>query len=152
MRMTILTICPEIFRTFLRSAAIKSSIAKKHLEIQIIDIRDFADGCFRKVDDSPYGGGPGLVLRCQPILDALRTVRRQNSIVIAITPEGKLFTQAMAKTLALKNDLIFICGHYEGFDARIFQLIDDSISIGDYVLTGGEIPAEVICDAIIASL
>ena len=148
MRISILTICPEQFGDFKRTPLIARALEKKILELEIIDIREFADGCFRKVDDSPYGGGAGMVLRCQPVLDALDSVRTMRSHTVVLAPVGKTFTQKDSHRLSEKEHLILICGHYEGMDARIYEHADELFSIGDYVLTGGELPAMVITDSV----
>ncbi|MBR3244958.1 MAG: tRNA (guanosine(37)-N1)-methyltransferase TrmD [Parasporobacterium sp.] len=148
MRISILTICPEQFGDFKRTPLIARTIENKILELEIIDIREFADGCFRKVDDSPYGGGAGMVLRCQPVLDALDSVRTMRSHTVVLAPVGKTFTQKDSHRLSEKEHLILICGHYEGMDARIYEHADELFSIGDYVLTGGELPAMVISDSV----
>jgi len=148
MMISILTICPEQFGDFLKTPLIARAVQSGLLETEIIDIREFAPGSFRDVDDSPYGGGPGMILRCQPVLDALESVRRPDSRVIIMAPCGRPYRQADAHRLAKENHLILICGHYEGMDARIYPHADEMISIGDYILTGGEIPAMVITDSV----
>lgn len=148
MRITILTICPEQFESFLETPLISRAENAGILKMEIIDIRDFAPGSFRKVDDSPYGGGAGMILRCQPVLDALDSVRGDQSHVVILAPSGKTFAQADAHRLAEEEHLVFICGHYEGMDARIFPHADEVMSIGDYIVTGGELPAMVISDAV----
>ncbi|MBE6016526.1 MAG: tRNA (guanosine(37)-N1)-methyltransferase TrmD [Lachnospiraceae bacterium] len=148
MRISILTICPEQFGSFLETPLISRAENAGILKMEIIDIRDFAPGSFRKVDDSPYGGGAGMILRCQPVLDALDSVRGENSHVVILAPSGRTFTQADAHRLSEEEHLIFICGHYEGMDARIFPHSDEIMSIGDYIVTGGELPAMVISDAV----
>lgn len=148
MKLTILTICPEQFGDFLKTPVISRPVDKGLLELEIIDIREYAPGCFRKVDDSPYGGGAGMILRCQPVLDALDACRSADSHVVALAPIGSVFTQKMAQRYAEKDHVILICGHYEGMDARIYAHVDELVSIGDYILTGGELPAMVIADAV----
>ncbi len=148
MRISILTICPEQFESFLGTPLISRAGNAGILKLEIIDIRDFAPGSFRKVDDSPYGGGAGMILRCQPVLDALDAVRSDKSHVVILAPSGKAFTQADAHRLSEEEHLVFICGHYEGMDARIFPHADEVMSIGDYIVTGGELPAMVISDAV----
>jgi len=148
MKIRILTICPEQFESFLKTPLIKRNIESGLLNLQIIDIRDFAKGSFRKVDDSPYGGGPGMILRFQPMIDALDACKTQTSHTILLSPSGKLFKQEDAHRLAEMEELIFICGHYEGIDARIYPYVDEWLSIGDYILTGGELPAMVITDSL----
>jgi len=148
MKITILTICPEQFGDFQKTPLISRAVNAGLLELSIIDIRDYAPGSFRHVDDSPYGGGAGLILRCQPVLDALEAVRTPLSHVAILAPIGKPYVQADAHRLAAMEELVLICGHYEGMDARIYPYADEILSIGDYVLTGGELPAMVICDSL----
>ena len=148
MKITVLTICPEQFGDFQRTPLIARAVEKKILELNIVDIREFADGCFRKVDDSPYGGGAGMVLRCQPVLDALESVRTKDSRTILFAPIGTPYTQKDARRLSKEEHLILICGHYEGMDARIYPHADELVSIGDYILTGGELPAMVLADSV----
>ena len=148
MKISILTICPEQFGDFQRTPLISRSMQKGLLELEIKDIRDYAPGCFRKVDDSPYGGGAGMILRCQPVIDCLESVRTPGSHVVIPVPVGRPYTQKDARRFAGKEHLILICGHYEGMDARIYPYADELVSIGDYILTGGEIPAMVITDSV----
>lgn len=148
MKITILTICPEQFGDFQKTPLISRAVNAGLLELSIIDIRDYAPGSFRHVDDSPYGGGAGMILRCQPVLDALEAVRTPHSHVAILAPIGKPYVQADAHRLAAMEELVLICGHYEGMDARIYPYADEFLSIGDYVLTGGELPAMVICDSL----
>ena len=148
MKITILTICPEQFGDFMKTPVIRRGCEKGLLELDIIDIRDKADGCFRKVDDSPYGGGPGMILRCQPVIDSLEEVRTPDSHVVILAPVGKPYRQSDAHRLSQKQHLILICGHYEGLDARIYSYADELVSIGDYILTGGELAAMVITDSV----
>lgn len=148
MKITILTVCPEQFHDFLNTPLIARSVRSGLLEIEIKDIRDYAPGSFRKVDDSPYGGGAGMILRCQPVLDALEDVSEEGSHSILMAPIGKTYKQEDAHRLSEEEHLIFICGHYEGFDARIYPHVDEILSIGDYILTGGELPAMVICESV----
>ncbi len=147
MRCSILTICPEQFGDFRRSPVIARAEASGKLSLEILDIRDFAPGSFRAVDDSPYGGGAGMILRCQPVIDALESVRTPESHVVILAPAGKTYRQADARRLSKMQHLILICGHYEGLDARIYPYADELISIGDYILTGGELPAMVLLDS-----
>ena len=148
MKISILTIYPEQFGDFQKTPLIARAVEKGILELNIVDIREFADGCFRKVDDSPYGGGAGMILRCQPVLDALESVRTTDSRTILFAPIGTPYTQEDAGRLAKESHLILICGHYEGMDARIYPYADELVSIGDYILTGGELPAMVLTDSV----
>lgn len=149
MKISILTICPEQFGDFQKTPLIARAAAAGLLELEVIDIRDYAPGSFRHVDDSPYGGGAGMILRCQPVLDALEAVRTPKSRVIILAPIGKPYKQADAHRLAKEEHLVLICGHFEGMDARIYPHADELLSIGDYILTGGELPAMVICDSVL---
>lgn len=150
LKISVLTMFPELFGDFLNAPVIRRQISKENVSVEIIDIKAYAPGSFRRIDDSPYGGGAGMILRCQPVVDALRAAKGDGDAhVIALDPAGKPFKQADARAYAGYEHLILICGHYEGMDARIYDYVDDIISIGDYVLTGGELPAMVMCDAVI---
>ena len=149
MRIDILTLFPEIFQTFKTESIIKRAIEKELVEINIIDFRKYSKDPHQKVDDTPYGGGSGMVLMCQPIYDCIESIKKENSKVIMLTPDGTLYKQKIAYDLAQEKHLILLCGHYEGFDERIRNIVDMEISIGDYVLTGGELPAMVVSDSVI---
>ena len=149
MRIDILTLFPEMFQTFKTESIIKRAIEKGLVEINIIDFRKYSKDPHQKVDDTPYGGGSGMVLMCQPIYDCIESIKKENSKVIMLTPDGTLYKQKIAYDLAQEKHLILLCGHYEGFDERIRNIVDMEISIGDYVLTGGEIPAMVVSDSVI---
>ena len=149
MRIDILTLFPEMFQTFKTESIIKRAIEKGLVEINIIDFRKYSKDPHQKVDDTPYGGGSGMVLMCQPIYDCIESIKKENSKVIMLTPDGTLYKQKIAYDLAQEKHLILLCGHYEGFDERIRNIADMEISIGDYVLTGGEIPAMVVSDSVI---
>jgi len=148
MRIDILTIFPSMFDGFLNESIIKRAIDKKLVEINIVNFRDYSLDPHNKVDDTPYGGGAGMVLCCQPIMDAVEDLKTEGAKVILLTPDGKKYDQNLAYSLSGEHHLILICGHYEGFDERIRSIVDLEISIGDYVLTGGEIPSMVIADSI----
>ena len=148
MKISLLTICPEQFDSFIKTPLIARNISSGLLQLEVIDIRDFAPGSFRKVDDSPYGGGPGMIMRCQPIYDALKEIRTADSHVIIMAPRGTPYKQETAHLLSEYKHLIIICGHYEGVDERVYETADEIISIGDYILTGGELPAMVVCDSL----
>lgn len=138
-----------MFKSFLDTSLIKRAQKKKLLKINLINIRDFTTDKHRSVDDSPFGGGAGMVLKVEPIYKALKSLGDKKGHVILLSPQGKSFEQKKAKTLSKKETITLICGHYEGFDERIREhLIDEQISIGDYILTGGEIPACVLIDSI----
>ena len=153
MLIDIITLFPEMFGGVFGESIIKRAVEKKILEVRLTQLRDFAFDKHRQVDDSPFGGGSGMVLKPEPMYRAFREVLRKSDEnlsrrVIITDPGGEVFTQDKAKELSKFDRLIFICGHYEGFDARIYDLADELISIGDYVLTGGELPAMVIVDAV----
>ena len=149
MKISILSLFPHMFDGFLNESIIKRAIEDKKVEIEIIDFREYTEDPHKKVDDTPYGGGAGMVLTCQPIFDCVEAIRTEDSKVIIMTPSGVPYKQKMAYDLSNEKHLIIICGHYEGFDERILSLADMEISIGDYVLTGGELPAMVIADSIV---
>ena len=148
MRIDILTLFPNMFDGVFNESIIKRAIEEKKIEINIINFRDYTKDPHNKVDDTPYGGGAGMVLTCQPIFDCVESIKTENSKVILLTPAGIPYKQKMAYELSNEKHLIIICGHYEGFDERITTICDYEISIGDYVLTGGEIPAMVLVDSI----
>lgn len=152
MKISILTLFPEYFEPLWNTSIIKRAKEKDLFEYEVIDFRKFTQEKHGHVDDTPYGGGAGMVLMCQPILDALKSIRTKDSTVILLTPQGQTFNQSRAKELSLKNHLIFICGHYEGFDERIRDYVDVQMSLGDFVLTGGESACVVMCDAILRLL
>ena len=148
MKIDILTLFPEMFTGPFQESIIKRAIDQKKLTVTLHNFRDYSTDPHKKVDDTPYGGGGGMVLMCQPILSCLETIKKDNSKVILLTPDGVKYNQKIAKNLALEKHLILLCGHYEGFDERIRSFCDLELSIGDYVLTGGEIPAMVLVDSI----
>lgn len=152
MKITILTLFPEYFDGLLNTSIISRARQAGRFELETVDFRAWTQDKHGHVDDSPYGGGAGMVLMCQPLLDCLEEVRTPESTVILLTPQGKTFTQSDARELALKDHLIFICGHYEGFDERIRAYADVQMSLGDFVLTGGEPACQVMCDAILRLL
>jgi tRNA (guanine37-N1)-methyltransferase len=150
----VITLFPKMFSGFLEESVVKRAQKKGIVNINLHNLRDFSEDKHKKVDDRPYGGGPGMVLSLQPIVKAFEYLERTNktkSCKIVLTPDGKIFSQSKARQLSKKERLIILCGHYEGFDQRIFNMIkfDDVISIGKYVLTGGELPAMVVMDATI---
>ncbi len=148
MKIDVLTLFPDMFNNIFSESIIKRAISNNLVEINIHNIRDYSKDPHKKVDDTPYGGGAGMVLMCQPIFDAVKALKTENSKVILLTPGGTLYKQKIAFNLSKEKHLILICGHYEGFDERIKTVVDMEISIGDYVLTGGEIPAMIIIDSI----
>ena len=148
MKIDILTLFFFFFEGFLNESIIKRAIDKSLVSINIYNFRDYSLDPHKKVDDYPYGGGEGMVLMPQPIFDCVESIRTPDSKVILMTPQGIKYNQELAYDLTKEKHLIIICGHYEGFDERIRSLADMEISIGDFVLTGGEIPAMAICDSI----
>ena len=152
MKIDVLTLFPEMFNGFLTESIIKRAIEQGHVSVRIHNFRDYSKDPHHKVDDTPYGGGAGMVLTCQPIYDAIQDLRDEDSLVIMLTPDGKPYQQEVAYGLSKKKHLILLCGHYEGFDERIRSFCDMEISIGDYVLTGGEVPSMVIMDSVIRLL
>ena len=154
MRIDILTLFPNLFTGFVSESIIKRCIEKGLVEINVVDFRKYSKLNNNMVDDTPYGGGGGMVLRVEPLYDAINDMKKDSSDakVILLTPDGVPYKQTMAVDLSKEKHLIFVCGHYEGFDERIRTLCDYEISIGDYVLTGGEIPAMAISDSIIRLL
>lgn len=152
MKIDILSLFPEMFDGFLKTSIIKRSLEAGVADVQVHDFREFADNKHKKVDDYPYGGGQGMVLMCQPILDCLKTLMTNDSLVVLMSPQGQTLKQSFSQKLSLEKHLIIICGHYEGFDERIRDYVDIELSIGDYVLTGGELASMVVCDSVIRLL
>ena len=149
MKIDILTIFPNMFDNIFNESIIKRAIESNKVKISIVDFREYSKDPHKKVDDTPYGGGAGMVLTPQPIFDCVESLKKEESKVILLTPDGVQYKQKIAYDLSKEKHLIIICGHYEGFDERIRSLADYEISIGDYVLTGGEIPAMVLVDSIV---
>ena len=148
-KIDILTLFPNFLEGFLNESIIKRAIAKKIVEINIINFRKYSPLPNNQVDDTPYGGGAGMLLRCEPIFLALDALRTKDSHVVLLSPEGATYNELKAKELREYKHLIIICGHYEGFDERIKSVVDEIISIGDYILTGGEIAAMAITDSVV---
>ena len=148
MRIDILTLFPSMFDGFLNESIIKRAREKGLVEINIINIRDFTPYKNGQVDDYGFGGGAGMVLMCEPVYNAINSVKDDKSKVILTSPRGKKFNQKKALELKNESHLIIVCGHYEGFDERILNFVDEEISIGDFVLTGGEIPSMAMVDSI----
>ena len=148
MKIDILTLFPNMFYEFLNDSIIGRAREKGLVEINVHNIRDYSPFKNKQVDDYQYGGGAGMVLMCEPIFRAIDDIRTDDSLVIMLTPSGKVFKQEVAIDLSKKKHLILLCGHYEGFDERIRTIVDMELSIGDYVLTGGEVPAMAITDAV----
>ena len=148
MKIDILTLFPQMFAP-LKESIIGRAVDKKILEINVVDIREFSKDRHKKCDDYPFGGGAGMLMTIQPLYDAIKSVNREKSKLIFPSPQGRLFTQNVAKELREEVHLIFICGHYEGVDERLFSLFEiDEVSLGDFVLTGGELPSMVMVDAL----
>lgn len=148
MKISILTLFPKVCKEYINESIIKNAIKTKKIDIEIINFRDYSKQKNKQVDDYQYGGGPGMVLMLQPIADCLKAIRTKDSHVILLSPQGNIWNQQAAKKMLKYKHIILIAGRYEGFDERIEHYVDEIISIGDYVLTGGEIPALIILDSI----
>jgi len=148
----IVTIFPNFFNEFLTTSIVRRAIEKEKVIINVHDLRDYSDNKHKQIDDTPYGGGVGMLMTFPPFYRIINKLKKENSKVIFLTPQGKLFNQEKAVSLSNEEHLILLCGHYEGVDARVLELVDYEISIGDYVLTGGEIPAMIMADAIVRLL
>ena len=148
MKFNVLTLFPEMFEPLEKSILGRAKSTGK-IEINLINIRDFSKSKHKKVDDTPYGGGAGMVIRPDVVYDAYSSIENKAAKVIYLTPQGKTLTQKKVKELSAENELVLLCGHYEGIDERVLEeIVDEEISIGDYVLTGGEIPAMVLIDSV----
>ena len=148
MQFDVLTLFPEMFN-ILNESIIGRAKEKGLINVNLINIRDFSKNKHKKVDDTPYGGGKGMVIRPDVVYDAYEAVKDENAKVIYMSPKGKVLNQEKVKALSKENHLIILCGHYEGIDQRVLdEIVDEEISIGDYVLTGGEIPAMVLVDSV----
>lgn len=148
MRFDVLTLFPEMFET-LKQSIIGKAEEKNLININLINIRDFSKNKHKKVDDTPYGGGAGMVMQADVVYDAYKSIKDENAKVIYLTPQGKTLNQKKVEQLSKEKHLILLCGHYEGVDQRVIdKIVDEEISIGDYVLTGGEIPAMVLIDSV----
>ena len=148
-----MTLFPDIFNSYMNESIMKRAVDKGSIEVYIYNIRDFSNNKHKKVDDYPFGGGAGMLMTPQPIYDTymhiVNTHDIKNPRVIYLTPKGKVHSQEIAQDMSISDDIILLCGHYEGIDQRIIDLIvTDEISIGDYVLTGGELPALILIDSI----
>lgn len=152
MKITILTLFPEMYEGFLNTSIIKRALNKAVVEIETVNIRDYAKNKHKSVDDTPYGGGQGMVMMCQPVVDALEAVKTENSKSFLMAPFGTQLNQKVVRQLAKEEHLILICGHYEGLDQRIENFVDGALSIGDYILTGGELASMVIADSVTRTL
>lgn len=155
MKIQVITLFPEMFEQVLNSSMMWKAQNNNAVTFNIINLRDFGVGPRKQVDDTPYGGGDGMLLKPEPFFEAIKLAKKKspNALVIAMTPSKTVLTQKIAENFANEQkDLIIICGHYEGFDERIFTLVDQKISIGQFVLTGGELPAMVLIDAVVRLL
>ncbi len=152
MKISICTLFEELFEPFFMTSIMKKANLKNLVEFETINIRDYTKDKHTRVDDYPYGGGAGLIMQAQPIIDMLRDIKQENSYVVLLSPAAPVFNQGRAKELAKLEHLILICGHYEGIDERIMKMVDEVLSIGDYVLTGGEIAAMVVVDSVVRLL
>lgn len=148
MKITILTMFPSLFESFLLSPVLKRTIDRGYINLDIVDIKDYANGSFRHIDDSPCGGGPGMILKVDVVMRALESVKNSSSHTVLLSPKGKTLDQKKVRELSQMENLVFICGHYEGVDARVEKHVDELLSIGDYITTGGEVAVMVIIDAI----
>lgn len=148
MKITVLTLFKEQFDSFLNTSIISRILEKELCEVKVVDIRDYSKDKHRHVDDTPYGGGAGMLMRVDVLADAIRANRNEDTYVLLTSPKAKPYEEKDAYRLLEKEDLMIVCGHYEGVDDRISDFIDENVSIGDYVLTGGELPAMVVMDSI----
>ena len=148
MRITVLTLFKEQFDSFLNTSIISRILEKELCEVKVVDIRDYSKDKHRHVDDTPYGGGAGMLMRVDVLADAIRANRNDDTYVLLTSPKAKPYEEKDAYRLLEKEDLMIVCGHYEGVEDRISDFIDENVSIGDYVLTGGELPAMVVMDSI----
>ena len=149
MRFHVLTLFPDMIENSMNTSITGRALEKGDISLNAVNIRDFTKEKHGHVDDTPYGGGAGMVLMCQPIFDCINSIKTSDSVVVMLTPDGVTYKQKVAYDLSKFKHIILLCGHYEGFDERIRSICDMEISIGDYVLTGGEVPAMVLVDSII---
>ena len=152
MKIKILTLFPDMFNGFIQESIIKRAIEKGVCEVSCVDIRDYSLNKHKHVDDTPCGGGQGMVMACDVVDRCIKANKSENSHIIMMTPQGETYNQKKAEEFSKLEELIILCGHYEGFDERIRSYVDEEVSIGDFVLTGGEIPAMVISDSVIRLL
>lgn len=153
MKITFLTLFPEFYDSFKNTSIINKALKKNIVELQTINIRDYSDDKNRRVDDTTIGGGPGLILKCDSLIKAIKALKNQKNKVIFLSSRGKIYNQSKARELVRDNkDLILLCGHYEGIDERVLDYVDEEICIGEYILTGGEIPSLVVADSLIRLL
>ena len=153
MRIDILTVFPVMLDGFIRESMLKRAVSMGRVALHTVDLRDYTEDVHRTTDDRPYGGGPGMVMKVEPILSAVEAIRTEQSRVILMSPQGQVFRQSVARELATESHLILICGHYEGIDERVRLLLQaEELSIGDYILTNGVLPAAVVVDAVVRLL
>lgn len=152
MRIDIITIFPDMLKSTLDESIMRRAIGLNLVEVNIIDLRDYSLSKHNKVDDTPYGGGAGMLLQFPPLYEALKNIKTKDAKVIVTSPRGVTFNQDMAKAYSKLEHIIILAGHYEGFDERIYNFVDEEVSVGDFVLTGGEIPALLITDAVVRLL
>ncbi len=153
LRIDVITIFPGMLKGFLEESMLKRASAMGAVDFRVIDLRDFTTDVHRTTDDRPFGGGPGMVMKPEPLFDAVESVASSEARVVLMTPQGRVFNQSVATELAAEQHLIFVCGHYEGVDERVRErLVTDEISVGDYILTNGALPAAVISDAVVRLL
>ena len=148
MKIDVITLFPSMFDGIINESIIKRAIDNKKVEINIYNLRDYTEDKNKKVDDYAFGGGKGMVLMPEPVYNALEALKTKDSKIIMLTPQGKKYNQKLAYELAQEKHLILLCGHYEGFDERIRSFVDEEISVGDYILTGGEIPGMILLDSV----
>lgn len=148
-KITVLTMFPEYFDSFLNGVLVQRARTKGICQIRVVDIRDYAEGSYRHLDDSPCGGGPGMIMKCEPVIAALRANKTEQTRSYIMDPGGQTLSQKLVHDLSKEDDLLLLAGHYEGLDERIYEECDGCLSIGDYILSGGELAAQVIIDSII---
>ena len=153
LQIDVVTLFPAMFKGFSEESMMRRAVRLGAVRLQVVDLRDFAQDARRTADDRPYGGGPGMIMKPEPLFEAIEALRTPGARVILMTPSGRPFNQARARRLARERHLILVCGHYEGIDERVRQaLVTDELSIGDYVLTNGTLPAAVVVDAVVRLL
>jgi len=148
LKVDIVTAFPDMFSSLLSESILKKAQENGFLEAKVHDLRDYTIDKHRQIDDTPYGGGPGMLLKVEPLYRAIEELKSSGSYIVLLTPQGKILKQEIAQELSKKDHLIMVCGHYEGVDERIRSFVDEEISLGDYILTGGELPAMVLLDAV----
>ena len=148
LKISILTMFPSMFDSMKENPVVKRALDRGLLELEYVDIKKYARGSFRRIDDSPCGGGPGMIIRIDVIMNALSAVRTPSSLVVLLSPKGRVYNQGTAHEFTHCSHIVLICGHYEGIDARIEKHVDLMLSVGDYILTGGEIPAMAVVDSV----